>query len=254
MLIRKQLSGHKCDAFVSAMYTKNPFTDDNIEDLTNQDSENDNNWPNLTENELQNAISLFNPKKSCGPDAINFTIIQKSFQPLKNVFFTIYSKFIQIGYHPLCWRTGLGAVLKKPNKPDYSLPKSYRIITLLNCLSKIAEKIVANRLAYLGENSSLLDTEQMVERKNHSAIDAVMNVVHDIEIANRNKNVLSCLLLDVKGAFDFVSINQLLNFMKKLHLSRIVIQWVKHFMIKRSINLIFDEHKSKTYYIESGIP
>ena len=37
---------HKCDAFVSAMYTKNPLTDDNIEDLTNQDSDNDNNWPN----------------------------------------------------------------------------------------------------------------------------------------------------------------------------------------------------------------
>ena len=117
------------------------------------------------------------------------------------MFFTIYSKFIQFGYHPLCWRTGLGAVLIKPNKPDYSLPKSYRIITLLNCLGKIAEKIVANRLAYLGENLSLLYTEQMGGRKNHSAIDAVINVVHDIEIANRNKNVLLCLLLDVKGAF-----------------------------------------------------
>ena len=70
---------HKCDAFVSAMYTKNPFTDDNIEDLTNQDSENDNNWPNLTENELQNTISFFNLKKSCGPDAINFTIVQNRF-------------------------------------------------------------------------------------------------------------------------------------------------------------------------------
>ena len=91
-------------------------------------------------------------------------------------------------------------------------------------------------------------------RKNHSSIDAVMNLVHEIEIANRNKNVLSCLLLDVKGAFDFVSINQLLNIMKKLKLSRIIIQWVKHFITKRSINLIFDENKSKTYFVESGIP
>ena len=91
-------------------------------------------------------------------------------------------------------------------------------------------------------------------RKNHSAIDAVINFVHDIEIANRNKNVLSCLLLDVKGAFDFISINQLFNVMKKLKLSRIIIQWVKHFMTKRSINLIFNENKSKTYYVESGIP
>ena len=197
---------------------------------------------------------MFNPKKACGPDAINFTIVQKSFQSLKNVFFMIYSKFIQTGYHPLCWRTGLGAVLKKPNKSDYSLPKSYRIITLLNCLGKIAEKIVANRLAYLGENSNLLDIEQMRGRKNHSAIDAVMIVVHDIEIANREKNGLSCLLLDIKGAFDFVSINQLLTVIKNLKLSRIVIQWVKNFMTKRSINLIFDENISKTYYVESGIP
>ena len=122
----------KCDAFVAAIYTKNLIIDDNVEDLSNQDNEDDNNWPDLTENELQNAISLFNPKKACGPDAINFTIVQKSFQSLKNVFFMIYSKFIKTGYHPLCWRTGLGAVLKKPNKSDYSLPKSYRIITLLN--------------------------------------------------------------------------------------------------------------------------
>ena len=168
----------------------------------------------MTENELQNAISLFNPKKSCGPDAVNFTIVQKTFQLLKKIFFMIYSKFIQTGSHRLCWRTGLGAVLKKFNKSDYSLLKSYLIITLLNCLGKIAGKIVANRLAYIGENSNLLEIEQMGGRKNYSAIDAVMTVVHDIEIANRKKNVLSCLLLDIKGAFDFVSINQLLNFMK----------------------------------------
>ena len=42
--------------------------------------------------------------------------------------------------------------------------------------------------------------------------------------------------------------------MKKLKLSRIIIQWVKHFMTERSSNLIFDENKSKTYYVESGIP
>ena len=139
---------------------KNPFVDDNVEDLSNQDSENDDNWSDLTENELKNAINIFNPKKASGPDEINFSIVQKSFQSLKS---------------------------------DYSQQKSYRIITLLNSLGKIAEKIGPNRLAYLGENSNLLDIKQMGRRKNHSAIDAVMNVVHNIKIANRNKNVLSCL-------------------------------------------------------------
>ena len=90
--------------------------------------------------------------------------------------------------------------------------------------------------------------------KNHSVIDVVTTVVHDIEIPNRKKNVLSCLLLDIIGAFDFVSINQLLNVMKNLKLSRIVIQWVKHFRAKQSVNLIIDENKSKPYYVELGIP
>ena len=115
-----------------AIYTKNPFIDDNVEDLSNQDSENDDNWLDLNENELKNAISLFDPKKACGPDAINFIIVQKSFQSFKNVFFMIYSKFIRIGYHPLCWRTGLGAVLKKLNKLDYSFRKK----SILNITSQ----------------------------------------------------------------------------------------------------------------------
>ena len=184
----------KCDAFVSAMYTKNPFIDDNDEDLSNQDSENDDNWTDLTENDMKNTISLFNPKKACGPDAINFSIVQKSFQSLKNVFFMIYSKFIRIGYHPLCWRTGLGAVLKKPNKSDYSFPKSYRIITLLNCLGKIAEKIVANRLAYFGENSNLLDMEQMgglefqIENTKESAKSSYYSTLSKIQSMNSDKS------------------------------------------------------------------
>ena len=114
-------------------------------------------------------------------------------------------------------------------------------------------KIVTNSVAYVRENSNLFEIEQIGGCKNLSAIDAVMTVVHDIEIVNRKKNFLSCLLLEIKGAFDFVSINQLLNIMKNLKLSRIVIQLVNHFMTKRSVNLIFDENKSKSYYVESGI-
>ena len=95
------------------MFTKNPIIDDNFENLSNQDNKDYDIWPDLTKNELKNAISLFNPKVTCGSDLVNFTIVQKNFQSLKIIFFMIYSKFIQTGFHPLCWRTGLGEVLKK---------------------------------------------------------------------------------------------------------------------------------------------
>jgi hypothetical protein len=114
--------------------------------------------------------------------------------------------------------------LKKEGKADYSAPKAYRTITLLNCLSKVLEKIMTTRLSYWAETINLLYSEQMSDRKQRSAIDAVMCLTHDIQLANNNNKVLSALLLDVKGAFDHVSLNQLLKVMKKLHLPQTVLR------------------------------
>ena len=66
----------------------------------------------------------------------------------------LFQQLIQQGHHPTQWRKGLGAILRKPNKSDYSKPKAYRIITLLKCLEKVSEKIIANRLIYY---ASLID-------------------------------------------------------------------------------------------------
>jgi len=61
-------------------------------------------------------------------------------------------------------------------------------------------------------------------RKQRSAVDAAMCLTHDIQQATNNNKVLSALFLDVKGAFDHVSLNQLLKVMKRLHLSQIVLR------------------------------
>jgi hypothetical protein len=47
-------------------------------------------------------------------------------------------------------------VLHKPNKPDYSKPKAYRPISLLETFSKGLEAVVARRLSYLAETHRLL--------------------------------------------------------------------------------------------------
>ena len=47
-------------------------------------------------------------------------------------------------------------------------------------MGKIAEKIIVARLSYTAETSNLLDTDQIGGRRQKSAIDAVMSLVHDI--------------------------------------------------------------------------
>ena len=47
-------------------------------------------------------------------------------------------------------------VLRKEGKADYSIPGSYRPIALENTLSKILEKVIADRIADTAEEHALL--------------------------------------------------------------------------------------------------
>ena len=77
-----------------------------------------------------------------------FLLLQKAHQAAPQLFNTLYPALIQHGYHPLCWHQATGAILKKQNKPDYTAPKAYRIIALLNCLGKISENVTPSRVNY----------------------------------------------------------------------------------------------------------
>ncbi len=56
-------------------------------------------------------------------------------------------------------------IIKKFNKENYSDFKSYKVISLLNYLDKISERIIAERLSYFAEITDLLHINQINNRK-----------------------------------------------------------------------------------------
>jgi len=65
-----------------------------------------------------------------------------------------------------------GVVIPKPNKPDHRVAKAYRVITLLNCLGKVVDKVAADAIADECERRKLLHDGQFGCRKRRSAVDA----------------------------------------------------------------------------------
>ena len=118
-------------------------------------------WVLVTSKEVRQAIFSSVSIKAPGPDGISFLCIQHAYTAIPQHFNSLYKALLNIGYHPKYWRQAIGAILAKPNKPDYTVPKAYRPIALLNCLGKVAEKIIAASLNYLAEKHHLLDPEQM---------------------------------------------------------------------------------------------
>ncbi len=211
----------KCNAFIETMYSISSNienTSDETDIRLNLNSKSFK-WFDLIESKLQKAIFTFLLNKASKSNQLTFLIVQKTYKSISDIFFMLYSALINRDHYSVCWRKEMKSILKKSNKSNYITSKAYRIITLLNCLKKIFEKIIVSRLFFFEQISDLLDLNQISERKDLSAVNAVMNLTHDIELSLKKKRSTTCVFLNIKEAYNYVSIKQLLNVMKKLHLS-----------------------------------
>ena len=137
---------------------------------------------------------------------------------------------LHAGHHPTCWKEATVVIIKKLGKPDYGNPKAYRPISLLNCLGKISEKIMASRLAHTAEKHHLLHHLQIGGRPKRSAVDAVMLLTSIVDQGKRDGKITSTLCIDVKGAFDNVFRQRLLQTLTQMRLYPAIIRWVIHFL------------------------
>jgi hypothetical protein len=67
-------------------------------------------------------------------------------------------------------------VIRKPQKDDYTTPKAYRPIALLNTIGKLMEGIIARRISYITEIHQLLPGTHIGGRKGRS-IDHAIHII-----------------------------------------------------------------------------
>ena len=86
-------------------------------------------------------------KKALGPNMHNFQILCIFWDWDPDCITSVIIQAIRLQYHPQRWKCAKGVLLEKPNKRNRTLVKSYRVISLLNNLEKIVEKVVAEQLS-----------------------------------------------------------------------------------------------------------
>jgi len=160
----------------------------------------------------------------------------------------------RLGIHPRVWKEAKGVVIPKPNKPDYGVAKAYRVITLLNCLRKVVEKVPANAITEECEQRRLLHDGQFGCRKRRSAIDAVGRLMKRDEDASGRGNTAAVLLMDVKGAFPHVAKGNLIKRMEEMGFEADLVRWVESFMEDRKVIMSMDGKEGDSMDVETGVP
>ena len=81
---------------------------------------------------------------------------------------------------PKAWKIAKIVTIRKPGKADYTVPKAFRPISLLQTISKGLEAVVAARLSYLTEKFHLLPPNHFGGRPRRSAEHALNVLVERI--------------------------------------------------------------------------
>jgi len=205
----------KCNILCEVLYQlPPPLLEPAIVDLTNQ-KPNELPFVDTTETEVYEALFSTSANTSPGPSQINYTMIKWAWPSIRAELTALMQKCLTLGYHPQQWRTAVAVALRKPSKPDYTQPCAYRLITLLECIGKILEKIIARRLTFMVGCYELISGAQSGGKANSATTDAILSFVHDIHTGWNHGKVTSALTFDIKGYFDFVNHDRLLVEMQK---------------------------------------
>ena len=210
--------------------------------------------PDITKAEVEIAVRTAPPNKAPGADGITNDILQQTLDILLPSLHKLFSACLQLGYCPRHFKETVTVVLWKQGKDDYTQPKAYRLIALLNTLGKALEAVIANRLAYLAESHDFLPSRHTGGRKLASTEHAVHFLNQRIHQAWAEGKVVSLVMLDVSGAYNNVCRERLLHNLRKRRVSRNIISWIALFLNGRSTSLKLQEYTAPSMPIQTGIP
>src|ERR1700710_2473580 len=113
---------------------------------------------------------------------------------------------------------------------------------------------MASRLSHMAKKHHLLHQLQIGGRPKSSAVDAAMLLTSTVDQGKREGKVTSTLCIDVKGAFDNVFREPLLQTLREMRLNPAITRWVDSFLTERLASLTFDAESEPMTPIMPGIP
>ena len=109
----------------------------------------------LTEKEVRIAIFRLKQDKAPGIDEIPNRFLRMVAKELLPHLTRVFQAYIDLRYYPKKFKTANIIVLRKLDKKNYLEPKSYRLIALLNIISKILKIVITKRLSNYVEKHDL---------------------------------------------------------------------------------------------------
>ena len=193
----------------------------------------------LSQEEIALALSKSSNTSAPGPDMFSYDVWKQVHRSCPALLTKLLSPLMHYGHHPGSLKKANGIVLDKPGKASYDTPASFRVIVLLETLSKVLERVIASRLSLLARHVGLFHPHQTGSLPGLSTLDATSTLTHEVRLLQRLGSKASSLFLDIKGGFDNVDPGQLTSSLRAEGVHKYLTAWVGSFLTNHMCKLLF---------------
>lgn len=204
-----------------------------------------------TEEVIEVVRSRPNKNSTCS-DLLPYTLMKTFNDEILRGITILFIHLIAVSYFPVAWQHAIITPIPKPNK-DKSVVKNWRPISVLLCISKIFEGILAKRINIHTSKCNIFEN-QFGFLSNNSTIHALANLQNQINEGLNNGRVTTLVALDLQAAFDTVWWDGVVHKMIGLNYTMIIIKMIKSFLGHRSFSVRLANDMSFTRYMLAGVP
>ena len=151
--------------------------------------------------ELRENLARCKNKSAPGLDGLRYSVIKRIPDAYLGEIAKVLCSCLKLGYFPSAWKTAKTILIPKPGK-DTREAKNFRPISLLSCLGKLLERILARRISRYMEEKNLFSNSQSGFLSNHMTAEQLLRLSEQFHTAFKKKQVVASLFLDAEAAFD----------------------------------------------------
>ena len=204
----------------------------------------------ITYKEIKKAIFDLRKGKSAGPDRILNEVIKYTNPVMINSYMKIFNVILKTGIYPKSWKESFTIPIYKSG--DKNDPNNYRGVSLVNCLPKIFNTILNNRLIKIIEDQ--LSNSQFGFRENHRTADSIFVLKSLInKYLHKNKKKIYACFVDLRKAFDSVWREALLYKLCKMGVGLHFFKLLKEQYLNTTSSLKHKDQHSVFFNISRGV-
>lgn len=205
-----------------------------------------------TDREVYETVMSLKSESSPGWDNIPTTFLKLAHEIIVPLVSHLTNLCFRKGIFPPVLKLAvITPVHKGGDKDDVN---NYRPISVLPGISKIIEKLINSRLINFTNKYSIISPSQYGFRHKLSTEDAVLTLTnHIVNIVDAGKKCLT-VFLDLKKAFDTVSVPMLVHSLEKIGVRGVALDLLSNYLQNRTQKVKVGNYISETANVSYGVP